>query len=195
MANKLEKATAVLIDRLNAQPCDLCRQEGLIVTREHLVEAAQILRDELGFNLLSDITAVDYWPEGSPVAPFSARFHVVYIFSSIPAGSAADATCTRLSLRVPVDEDTSSVPTVEGVYPTANWFEREIWDMFGIDIEGHSDLRRLLMPRDWEGHPLRKDFPLGYEEPQFTFNFDDIARRKPHPKEADVDAPSGKAGA
>jgi NADH-quinone oxidoreductase subunit C len=54
--------------------------------------------------------------------------------------------------------------------------------MFGIRFEGHSDMRRLLMPRDWEGHPLRKDFPLGYEEPQFTFNFDDIARRKVVPK-------------
>jgi NADH-quinone oxidoreductase subunit C len=64
------------------------------------------------------------------------------------------------------------------VYPTANWFEREIWDMFGIAFEGHSDPRRLIMPKDWIGHPLRKDFPLGYEEPQFTFNYEDIARRK-----------------
>ena len=71
--------------------------------------------------------------------------------------------------------------TIEKIYPTANWFERELWDMFGIDIEDHSDLRRLLMPHDWEGHPLRKDYPLGYEEPQFTFNYNDIARRKPHP--------------
>ena len=163
-----------------------------MIAGEHLVEAAQILRDEFGFNLLSDITATDYWPEGSPVPPVSARFHVIYIFSSVPPNNAADPTCLRLSLRVAVEADAPLVPTLEKVYPTANWFEREIWDMFGIGIEGHSDLRRLLMPRDWEGHPLRKDFPLGYEEPQFTFNFDDIARRKPHPKEVDVDMPTGK---
>ena len=155
-----------------------------MIAGEHLVAAAQLLRDEFGFNLLSDITATDYWPEASVAQQTSGtlpRFHVVYTFSSIPASSTADTPYFRLSLRVPVEEDAPLVHTIEHIYPTANWFEREIWDMFGIGIEGHSDLRRLLMPRDWEGYPLRKDFPLGYEEPQFTFNFDDIARRKPHP--------------
>jgi NADH-quinone oxidoreductase subunit C len=76
------------------------------------------------------------------------------------------------------------MPTLETVYPNANWFERELWDMFGIRSLGHSDLRRIVMPHDWEGHPLRKDFPLGYEEPQFTFNFDEIDLRKPYAKES-----------
>jgi NADH-quinone oxidoreductase subunit C len=69
------------------------------------------------------------------------------------------------------------------VFKNANWHEREVYDMFGVQFEGHSDMRRILMPEDWEGHPLRKDYPLGYEEVQFTFNFDEIDRRKPYAKE------------
>jgi NADH-quinone oxidoreductase subunit C len=69
------------------------------------------------------------------------------------------------------------------VYQVANWRERELLDMFGIEIEGHPDPRRILMPEDTTGHPLRKDFPLGYEEPQFTFNIDEIDLHKPYAKE------------
>jgi len=174
----VDKATADLQERFQAQSCDLCGDFGLLIGREHIVEAARLLRDDYGFDMLADITASDYWPEGSPVPPFSARFHLVYNFSSLKH-------ILRLCLRVPVEDDDPQVPTVEGVYASANWYEREIWDMFGIRFEGHSDMRRLLMPRDWEGHPLRKDFPLGYEEPQFTFNFADIARRKPRAKKGE----------
>jgi NADH-quinone oxidoreductase subunit C len=89
----------------------------------------------------------------------------------------------RLGLRVPLNGNAPTLPSIEGIYPNANWHEREIWDMFGIRFEGHSDLRRILMPYDWEGHPLRKDYPLGYEEVQFTFNYDEIDQRKPYAKE------------
>ena len=75
--------------------------------------------------------------------------------------------------------DALNIPTIEGLYPNANWHEREVYDLFGVNFEGHSDMRRILMPYDWEGHPLRKDYPLGYEEPQFTFNFEAIDLRKP----------------
>jgi len=96
----------------------------------------------------------------------------VYIFYST-------ANHAYLNVRVPLDGDAPTIRTLETVYPSANWREREVWDLFGIRFEGHSDLRRLLMPPDWEGHPLRKDYPLGYEEVQFTFNFDEIDIRKP----------------
>jgi NADH-quinone oxidoreductase subunit C len=86
-------------------------------------------------------------------------------------------------LRVPLDGDQPKVPTATGVYEVANWRERELMDMFGIQAEGHPDPRRLLLPDDMEGHPLRRDFPLGYEEPQFTFNYEEIDLRKPYAKE------------
>ena len=89
----------------------------------------------------------------------------------------------RLEVRVPLDGNEPVLNSVTSIYPNANWFERELWDMFGIHIEGHPDLRRILMPYDWEGHPLRKDYPLGYEEVQFTFNYEEILNRKPRPKE------------
>ena len=141
---------------------------SLIVPPQQLQAITGTLRDEFEFDFLSSLTASDYWPQLEP------RFHVVYQLYS-------NAHNTRLCLRVPVSDHDSVVPTVEGVWPVANWHEREVFDMFGIRFEGHSDLRRILMPHDWEGYPLRKDYPLGYEEPQFTFNFEDIQIRKHRP--------------
>jgi NADH-quinone oxidoreductase subunit C len=116
------------------------------------------------------MTAVDYWPQQSP------RFHVIYQLTSL-------AKNLSVQLRVPVDGARPAIPTSTGVYEVANWRERELMDMFGIMAEGHPDPRKLLLPEDWKGHPLRQDSPLGYEEPQFTFNIDDIDLRKPYAKE------------
>ena len=88
-----------------------------------------------------------------------------------------------LRLRTPVDDNASHVESLVGLYPNANWKEREIWDMFGIHFDNHPDLRRILNPADWQGFPLRKDYPLGYEEVAFTFNRGEVERRKPQPKE------------
>ncbi|GAB4578459.1 MAG: hypothetical protein Fur0022_11940 [Anaerolineales bacterium] len=142
----------------------------LIVTPAQIPEVAKTLREEFGFEYLSDLTAVDYWPQEEP------RFHVVYQFSSLKHNC-------RLEVRVPVSGEAPAVPTITQVYWSANWPEREIYDMMGIHVEGHPDLRRILMPHDWQGHPLRKDYPLGYEEVQFSFNFDEIEKRKPRPTE------------
>ena len=139
----------------------------LLLASEKLIAASQKLRDEFDFALLSTITAVDYWPEEAP------RYHIVYVFNSLSKN-------LQLILRVPLPGDNPTIPTLTGVYKNANWRERELWDMFGIQVDGHPDLRRLLMPDDWKGHPLRKDYPLGYEEPQFTFNYEEIDLSKPH---------------
>ena len=142
---------------------------NLVIPAGKIVETCQELQAQ-GFELLSAMTAVDYWPQEAP------RFHVIYQFTSVAMNLA-------LTLRVPVPGINPSLPTVSHLYRNANWRERELWDMFGIKFQGHPDLRRILMPADWEGHPLRKDYPLGYEEPQFTFNFEEINLRKPYAKE------------
>jgi NADH-quinone oxidoreductase subunit C len=161
----LVSAVAALKERYFAQETDCNTGPSLLISADHIVPATTSLRDEFGFDFLSSQTASDYWPEMQP------RFHIVYQIYS-------HAHNVRLSLRVPVDGSDPVVPSIEPLYPVANWHEREIWDMFGVRFEGHSDLRRILMPYDWVGHPLRKDYPLGYEEPQFTFNFEDIQARK-----------------
>jgi len=170
MNDHLHSAVSALEERLGGQLMEFHDQITVVMPAEKIQEAGFILRDEFGFELLVAETAVDYWPEQSP------RFHVVYRVRSLQHN-------LILGLRVALDGNAPSVPTLEVVYANANWFERELWDMFGICPEGHSDLRRILMPHDWEGHPLRKDYPLGYEEVQYSFNFDEINQRKPYAKE------------
>jgi len=170
MAKTIDKAVASLEKQFSASSSVNCGDTSLTLSAEQLVAAAKTLRDDFGFDMLVMETAVDYWPQQTP------RFHVVYRLYSMKEH-------LLLGLRVPVDGNNVVVPSLTPVFPNANWHEREIWDMFGIRFAGHPDLRRILMPYDWEGHPLRKDYPLGYEEPQFTFNYEQIAQHKPHPKE------------
>jgi NADH-quinone oxidoreductase subunit C len=170
MKEQLQTAVTALADLYGAEVVEFRGDVTLVVSAENIVAACQRLRDEYGFDFLEEETAIDYWPEGEP------RFQVVYQVYSMQ-------NFLRLGLRVPVSALSPKVPTLEGVYPNANWFEREIWDMFGIHFEGHSDLRRIMMPYDWQGHPLRKDYPLGYEEVQYTFNVKEIDRDKPYAKE------------
>ncbi len=161
--NKLQAA-------FGGETVEFAGETSLVLPAERLVEAAEKLHGEFSFERFSGLTAVDYWPAEDP------RFHLVYLFTSIKNNA-------TLTLRVPVPGVSPAVDTLEKIYPNANWREREAWDMFGIRFNGNSDLRRLLMPHDWQGHPLRKDYPLGYEEPQFTFNFEEIDLRKPYAKE------------
>jgi NADH-quinone oxidoreductase subunit C len=170
MDKKLEPIVKAMQGKFSAKMEEFRDEVHLFVTPNQIVDALTMLRDEHQFELLSALTAVDYYPQTSP------RFHVVYQLTSL-------AQNLSVQLRVPVNEDNPKVPTATRVYSMANWRERELFDMFGIEVEGHPDPRRILMPDDTEGHPLRRDFPLGYEEPQFTFNFDEIDLRKPYAKE------------
>ena len=177
---------ALLAERLGDRVLDhAAGQDGptVLVAREAVADAARLLRDEGGYQLLRSVTAVDFLPA-------EPRFQVVYHLVAIPAhvvGGDAEvrtgAPARFLRLKAPVPADDPVVPSVVGVYPTANFHEREVWDLFGIEFAGHPDLARILMPENWSGHPLRKDYPLTYEEVAFTFNAAKVARDKPRATE------------
>jgi len=162
------------------------RETTLVVDPTRLVDAAAHLRDEEGFNSLSDITAVDYlgWAStrvsgyiGTPAGrdlnqpmtqgyqvvplPKPKRFALNYHLLSISERP------RRVRLQVWVDED-ESVASVIPVWPTADWHEREAFDLMGIRFDGHPNLVRILLDDDWDGHPLRKDYPLGGEPVRFS---------------------------
>jgi len=120
----------------------------IYVSRDHVEAISRVLRDrpELGFAFLAELTAVDVWPR-------EPRFELMYILVSF-------ANRHRLRMKVRLHGDQAHVATVSGVWPAADWLEREVWDMFGIEFAGHPNPRRLLMPEDWEGYPLRKDYPV-----------------------------------
>lgn len=170
MEKSLEPIVKNLQDKFGVTYEEFRDEVHCFVKPEQIVDALTILRDEHQFELLSAQTAVDYYPQTSP------RFHVIYQLISL-------AQNLSVQLRVPVNGDNPKVPTAANVYRTGVWRERELFDMFGIEFEGHPDPRRILMPEGTDGHPLRKDYPLGYEEPQFSFNFEEIDLRKPYAKE------------
>lgn len=124
---------------------------SIVVKREVLTEALSYLRDREHFEMLVDATAVDYLPLRD-----EPRFEVVYHLLSL-------SHRIRLRVKVRVKSDDAWVPTVCHLYPSANPYEREIWDMFGIHIDGHPNLKRILTYEEFPGHPLRKDFPLFWQ--------------------------------
>ena len=158
----------------------------VVVGREPLLEAARFVKEDPAFemNLLVDLSAVDYSAFGKrpapaffassgvavkpssqipdedpwPGPPAESRFAVVYHFYSV-------AHKHRLRIVVPVEEADAEVDSLTSLWPGANWLEREVWDMFGISFKGHPDLRRILMYEEFEGHPLRKDYPVNKRQP------------------------------
>jgi NADH-quinone oxidoreductase subunit C len=124
----------------------LHEQTVLYVKPERIGAVCRALRDEHGFNRVSSVTAVDWYPQ-------EPRFEVVYLLHAVAANQ-------RLRLKCRVSGVEPKIESVCAVWPGANWYEREVFDLFGIAFEGHPDLRRIMMPEGWEGHPLRKDFPI-----------------------------------
>ncbi len=120
--------------------------DGLIlqIERDHIETVCRVLRQEAGFERVSGITAVDWWP-------LEPRFEVVYLLHSMKHNA-------RLRLTVKLGEE-DEIESVCSVWKGANWYEREIFDLFGIRFRNHPNLERIMMPPDWEGHPLRKDYP------------------------------------
>lgn len=170
----LDRAT--LTSRVSAQfPSVILGDESgdlvLTVGRSHLLQVAGWLRDdpELDFTFLTNLCGVDYLGR-------EPRFEVVVHLTSI-------SNKMRIALHIGIPENDPTIPSLTRMFPTANFQERETYDMFGIIFSGHPGLERILMPEDWMGYPQRKDTPLGYEEVAFTHNEDWVYANKPFAKE------------
>jgi NADH-quinone oxidoreductase subunit C len=154
--------SAELADRMRDRLPDVVLARGEVtvtVGREELLDVLSQLRDEDGLSLrfLADVTATD-WPGLEP------RFWLAYELLSMQHAH-------RVRVKVGLPEGDPRVPSVTPAFPTANWLEREVYDFFGIVFEGHPDLRRIEMPEDWVGHPLRKDHPLAGVNTQYKGAF------------------------
>ena len=160
------RALRLLLAELPEAVLDSMEDRGevtITILRERLVEVCLLLRDhdEARYDLPLCVTAVD-WPDREPEAP---RFDIVYQLRSMRHNDV-------VRMVVQVSEDDPSVPTLEGVFAGMDWHERETYDLLGIRFEGHHDLRRILLPDDWDGHPLRKDYVSFGEPVAFTHNLD-----------------------
>ena len=126
-------------------------QDTVVVSETALLKLGEYLKADLGFEVLMDVTAVDHWKS-------RPRFEVVYHFLSLKK-------VERLRVKVPVDEPDPEVSSLVDLWPSADWYEREVFDMFGVSFKGHPNLKRILMYPEFEGHPLRKDYPITKRQP------------------------------
>jgi len=143
------RAVSKIKERFSEDILDIkesCGEVIIVVKKENIVELCKYLRDTLEYNFLVDITAVDYLGK-------EPRFNVVYQLRSMPNKD-------MLRIKAVVDENDTSIDSISSLWSTADWLEREVFDLFGITFNGHPDMRRILMADDWEGYPLRKDYPL-----------------------------------
>jgi NADH-quinone oxidoreductase subunit C len=172
---QLKQDEQTILDALKDRLPDLemevtksCGQLTILVDKAMIVPVCQTLKESPAtlFDYLADLSGVDYLDKRDK------RFQVVYNLYSISRNH-------RIRVKVDVDEAECTVDSVTGIWKTANWHERELYDMFGIKIRGHPDLRRILMPDDWEGNPLRKDYPLRGKGQRDDFTFVPREDREP----------------
>ena len=128
----------------------------LVAEPQHIQFVIRALMDK-GYTFIPSVHGVDYYPEDEP------RLGVLYEMMDM-------REVDRISVKVRVSSDDPRVPSIVDLFPGANWDEREVYDMFGVVFEGHPDMRRILMPEDFEGHPQRRDYPMGGEPVLFTYN-------------------------
>ena len=146
---KQRPVVAALLERHAAAILDGTSERGetsLFVDPSQIVALCTFLKGEQQFNRISGITAVDWYP-------IDPRFEVVYLLHSLPRRE-------RIRMKCRLSEDAPEIDSLSGVWKAADWYEREVFDMFGIQFRGHPNLSRILMPDTWEGHPLRRDYPV-----------------------------------
>ena len=153
-------ALAKAVPGARAEAVPSVDMETIIVARESIVDVCRVLRDDAAFQFafLSDVIGVDLLPQ-------EPRYEVVYLLASLgpaflTAGNTTAAPARRLRLKTKLPAADPRVDTVSSVWPSAAWPEREVFDLLGVTFDHHPDLRRILMTDDWEGHPLRKDYPV-----------------------------------
>ncbi len=140
---------------------------AVVVNKENSYALLEYLKTDLAYSFLVDITAVDNSKLESELMQYDyARFMVVYHLYTY------EGETSRIRVKVPVHEKDLKIPSVTQLWKGANWLERETYDMFGIEFDGHPDLSRILTPDDFEGHPLRKDYPLRGRGERESFNFE-----------------------
>jgi len=151
-------------------------QVSLVVRKESIKKISMYLQQDpdFAFDYLADLCACDYFDRAN-------RFEVVYNLRSIKYNY-------LLRLKVELSEDEPRIDSVSDIWATATWFEREVYDMFGIQFQRHPDLRRVLMPEDWEGHPLRKDYPLEGQEDWQWPDFKEVKALHGHDKQWQIDS-------
>ena len=167
------QATEILTVVTRALPAAASRMQAveapdgmptIVVAADALVETSRVLRDDpsLRFVALLDLVPIDFHPR-------EPRFEITYLLLC-PGSAGFGDTPKRLRVKVQVSGSEARVPTLSGVWAAANWAEREAYDFFGIHFDGHPDLRRILMPDDWEGFPMRKDYPVQIKQPVKTYS-------------------------
>ena len=167
VVQKIEQAFPDAIEEV----VDFRDERTIVIALDQVKPICQFLRDDpdLQYNFLSDVVADDLLPD-------FPRFAVSYHLYSIPKNH-------RLRLRTLVEDPDEGPETVGDIWNVGTWLEMEVWDLMGVRFQNNGSLRRLFLPEDWQGHPLRKDYPLGYEEVQFSFNWQEINKKKPYAKD------------